>query len=137
MALSVQFCHLHWSHALISFREWQLASLRLLLLAARPELGPCWHCADGWQDPDDPRNTKDEQGNMQLVLLDDVSGAFRPGVLTCLMGASGDHPGLLPDCRHHFDDTSACRALYDACLISAPKAGWNWEAGLLSGRSPS
>jgi ABC-type multidrug transport system ATPase subunit len=25
----------------------------------------------------------------QLTLLSDISGAFRPGVLTCLMGVSG------------------------------------------------
>lgn len=62
----------------------------------------------GMQDAEDPRNQKDEQGKMQLLLLDDVSGAFRPGVLTCLMGASGKplpaHGGcatLIGQCRMH------------------------------------
>lgn len=46
------------------------------------------------QDAEDKRNEKDESGRMQLVLLRDVCGAFRPGVLTCLMGASGMVPCL-------------------------------------------
>ena len=45
---------------------------------------------NGVQDAEDKRNQKDKSGRMQLVLLSDVSGAFRPGVLTCLMGASGE-----------------------------------------------
>ena len=45
-------------------------------------------CCCVLQDAKDPRNQKDESGRMQLVLLRDISGAFRPGVLTCLMGAS-------------------------------------------------
>lgn len=49
-------------------------------------------------DADDPRNEKDESGKMQLMLLKDVSGAFRPGVLTCLMGASGAGKTTLMDC---------------------------------------
>ena len=39
-------------------------------------------CAFAVQDADDPRNEKDESGKMQLMLLKDVSGAFRPGVRT-------------------------------------------------------
>lgn len=33
----------------------------------------------------------------QLVLLSDISGAFRPGVLTCLMGVSGAGKTTLMD----------------------------------------
>ncbi|KAK9804995.1 hypothetical protein WJX73_009787 [Symbiochloris irregularis] len=52
----------------------------------------------GSSDAADPRNQKDEQGRMQLMLLRDVSGSFRPGVLTCLMGASGAGKTTLMDC---------------------------------------
>lgn len=45
------------------------------------------------QNPDDPRNEGD-----QLMLLQDVSGAFRPHKLTCLMGASGAGKTTLMDC---------------------------------------
>ena len=33
----------------------------------------------------------------QLVLLTDISGCFRPGVLTCLMGVSGAGKTTLMD----------------------------------------
>ena len=37
------------------------------------------------QDANDARNEKDESGKMQLMLLKDVSGAFRPGVGTFII----------------------------------------------------
>ncbi len=53
--------------------------------------------ADGaafcFQSPDDPRNE-----GADLMLLRDVSGAFRPHQLACLMGASGAGKTTLMDC---------------------------------------
>lgn len=45
------------------------------------------------QSPDDPRNE-----GADLMLLRDVSGAFRPHQLACLMGASGAGKTTLMDC---------------------------------------
>ena len=50
------------------------------------------------QDADDARNEKDESGKMQLMLLKDVSGAFRPGVGTSIICST--------DCR-----SSCCSAV--------------------------
>lgn len=38
---------------------------------------------------DVPADTVQGLNKPQLMLLRDISGAFRPGVLTCLMGTSG------------------------------------------------
>lgn len=45
------------------------------------------------QSPDDPRNE-----GADLMLLRNVSGAFRPHQLACLMGASGAGKTTLMDC---------------------------------------
>ena len=54
-------------------------------------------CVFAVQDADDPRNEKDESGKMQLMLLKDVSGAFRPGVriyIICCVECSGCCPAV-------------------------------------------
>ena len=45
----------------------------------------------------DAPNVKDFKGKPQLELLRGISGAFRPGVLTCLMGVSGAGKTTLMD----------------------------------------
>ncbi len=42
-------------------------------------------------------NVKEFKGKPQLELLRGISGAFRPGVLTCLMGVSGAGKTTLMD----------------------------------------
>ena len=42
-------------------------------------------------------NIKELNGKPQLELLRGISGAFRPGVLTCLMGVSGAGKTTLMD----------------------------------------
>lgn len=45
----------------------------------------------------DAANVKEFKGKPQLELLRGISGAFRPGVLTCLMGVSGAGKTTLMD----------------------------------------
>ena len=45
----------------------------------------------------DSNNIKEVQGKPQLELLRGISGAFRPGVMTCLMGVSGAGKTTLMD----------------------------------------
>ena len=45
----------------------------------------------------DAPNVRDFKGKPQLELLRGISGAFRPGVLTCLMGVSGAGKTTLMD----------------------------------------
>lgn len=42
-------------------------------------------------------NVHDMDGKVQLELLRGISGAFRPGILTCLMGVSGAGKTTLMD----------------------------------------
>ena len=42
-------------------------------------------------------NVHDMGGKVQLELLRGISGAFRPGILTCLMGVSGAGKTTLMD----------------------------------------
>ena len=39
-----------------------------------------------------PPNLVEHGKKLQMQLLANVSGAFRPGILTCLFGVSGDFP---------------------------------------------
>ena len=45
----------------------------------------------------DAPNVREFKGKPQLELLRGISGAFRPGVLTCLMGVSGAGKTTLMD----------------------------------------
>lgn len=58
-----------------------------------------------------------EGGQAMLELLLGISGAFRPGVLTCLMGVSGAGKTTLMDVLAGRKTGTACSACCTACLL--------------------
>ena len=59
-------------------------------------------------------NVSDMNGKSQLELLRGISGAFRPGVLTCLMGVSGAGKTTLMDVLSGRKTGMGC--LWSLCL---------------------
>ena len=54
-------------------------------------------CASWVQGSEAKGETVEGSSRPQLVLLTDINGCFRPGVLTCLMGVSGAGKTTLMD----------------------------------------
>lgn len=77
-------------------------------------------------------NVSEVSGKHQLELLRGISGAFRPGILTCLMGVSGAGKTTLMDVlsgrktgQQRFLAGSNSSLLSSTCSVSGAVGSWS------------
>ena len=81
-----------------------------------------------------PPNVVEHGKKVQMQLLAGVSGAFRPGILTCLFGVSGDdpsysvlfsrHTGVMTDPHHQASSSNWLKSLRNLVNILVLPSNW-------------